>query len=168
MKYIFDTNSFITPHRGGYNPLDVAISFWNKIHELSDTSVIMSIDKVKDELFSHDDELKQWVKENLPTNFFVKFESNATIAKFRDVSNWAAGTHNIYNDTAKRKFLDNTKADIYLVSFAATWPADYTIVSFERSNPRHVGEIKLPDACNAFGARCIMMADMFRELGQTY
>ena len=73
MKYIFDTNSFITPHRGGYNPLDVAISFWNKIHELSDTSVIMSIDKVKDELFGHDDELKNWVKETLPRNFFVKF-----------------------------------------------------------------------------------------------
>jgi len=167
MNYIFDTNSFITPHRGGYNPLDVAISFWNKIHELSDTSVIMSIDKVKDELYGHDDELKKWVKETLPRNFFVKFESDATMAKLRDVSAWA-NTHRTYNDTAKRKFLDNTKADIYLVSFAATWPEDYTIVSFERSNPHHVGEIKLPDACNAFGARCIMMADMFRELGQTY
>ena len=167
MNYIFDTNSFITPHRGGYNPLDVAISFWNKIHELSDTSVIMSIDKVKDELYGHDDELKKWVKETLPRNFFVKFESDATMAKLRDVSTWA-NTHRTYNDTAKRKFLDNTKADIYLVSFAATWPEDYTIVSFERSNPHHVGEIKLPDACNAFGARCIMMADMFRELGQTY
>jgi hypothetical protein len=167
MKYIFDTNSFITPHRGGYNPLDVAISFWNKIHELSDTSVIISIDKVKDELFGHDDELKKWVKETLPGNFFVKFESDATLAKLRDVSAWAI-THRTYNDAAKRKFLDITKADIYLVSFAATWPEDYTIVSFEKSNPRQVGEIKLPDACNAFGARCIMMADMFHELGQTY
>lgn len=167
MKYILDTNSFITPHRGGYNPLDVAVSFWNKIQELSDTSVIRSIDKVKAELFIHDDELKQWVNNTLPRDFFERFESDATMAKFREVSTWAQ-SHRTYNNTAKRKFLDPTKADIYLVAYSAAHPEDYTIVSFEKPNPHNVGEIKLPDACDAFGVRCIMMADMFRDLGQTY
>lgn len=167
MKYILDTNSFITPHRGGYNPLDVAVSFWNKIQELSDTSIIRSIDKVKAELFVNDDELKQWVNNTLPKDFFERFESEATMAKLREVSTWAQA-HGTYNTTAKTKFLNTDKADIYLVAYSAAYPEDYTIVSFEKPNPRNVGEIKLPDACNAFGARCIMMADMFRELGQKY
>ncbi|MBQ9639129.1 MAG: DUF4411 family protein [Bacteroidales bacterium] len=167
MKYIFDTNSFITPHRAGYNPLDVAINFWNKIKELSDQSVIGSIDKVKAELSEHDDDLRKWVNKTLPKDFFVKFETEATKEKFREVASWAQNNTN-YNTNAKAKFLNATKADIYLVAFSATYPEEYTVVSFERSAPQRIGEIKLPDACNAFGARCIMMADMFRELKQTY
>lgn len=89
------------------------------------------------------------------------------MAKFREVSTWAQ-SHRTYNNTAKRKFLDPTKADIYLVAYSAAHPENYTIVSFEKPNPHNVGEIKLPDACDAFGVRCIMMADMFRDLGQTY
>ena len=167
MKYIFDTNSFITPHRGGYNPLDVAVSFWKKIQELSDSSVIKSLDKVKNELSGHDDVLKQWIDRTLPKDFFIKFESEETMSKLKEVSYWAH-SHKTYNARAKTKFLDAKKADIYLVAFSATFPEDYSIVSFERPNPYHIGEIKLPDACKAFGARCIMMADMFRELGQKY
>lgn len=118
-------------------------------------------------MFVHDDELKQWVNNTLPRDFFERFESDATMAKFREVSTWAQ-SHRTYNNTAKRKFLDPTKADIYLVAYSAAHPENYTIVSFEKPNPHNVGEIKLPDACDAFGVRCIMMADMFRDLGQTY
>lgn len=64
MRYIVDSNSFITPHRG-YSPIDVARSLWSKI------------------------------------------SSNA-------------------------------------------------------------GEIKLPDACAKFGVRCLMLQDMFREMGESY
>lgn len=56
------------------------------------------------------------------------------------------------------------KADIYLVAFAEEW----AIVSMERPAPRNAGEIKLPDACAKFGVRCLMLQDMFREMGESY
>ena len=75
MRYIVDSNSFITPHRG-YSPIDVARSLWSKISSL-------------------------------------------------------ASEHKIYS-------LENA------------------------------GEIKLPDACAKFGVRCLMLQDMFREMGESY
>lgn len=167
MRYILDANCFITQHRGGYNPLDVAISFWNKIQELSNKDAICSLDKVRDELYGNDDELKQWIKNNLPKTFFLPFASEPTLSMLTNVSSWA-NSHNEYNNSAKKKFLKADKADLYLTAFAASFPDRYTIVSFEKSNPKAIGEIKLPDACRQFNARCISLAEMFRELNQTY
>lgn len=64
--------------------------------------------------------------------------------------------------------MDATRADIYLVSFAAVSPAEYTIVSMEVSAPANIGEIKLPDACNYFGVNCIQLQDMFRQLREIF
>lgn len=61
MRYIIDSNSFITPHRG-YSPIDVARSLWSKISSLASEHKIYSLDKVKEELYLHDDELKEWMK----------------------------------------------------------------------------------------------------------
>ena len=55
MRYIVDSNSFITPHRG-YSPIDVARSLWSKISSLASEHKIYSLDKVKEELYLHDDE----------------------------------------------------------------------------------------------------------------
>lgn len=67
--YVVDSNFFIQAHRTNY-PFDVAISFWNKIIELAENGIIISIDKVKNEIFKNDDELKQWCEINLPDDFF--------------------------------------------------------------------------------------------------
>lgn len=112
MRYIVDSNSFITPHRG-YSPIDVARSLWSKISALADS-------------------------------------------------------HTFYTPKAKQKFLRMDKADIYLVAFAAVAPEEWTIVSMERPAPRNAGEIKLPDACAKFGVGCLMLQDMFREMGESY
>lgn len=60
------------------------------------------------------------------------------------------------------------KADIYLASFASANPAEWTIVSMERSAPNSPGEIKLPDVCMQYNVKCIQLEEMFRELGETY
>jgi hypothetical protein len=67
--YIVDSNFFIQAHRDTY-PLDVAFSFWNKVKQLASEGKIISIDKVRDELFDKNDALELWCKENLPDNFF--------------------------------------------------------------------------------------------------
>lgn len=57
--FVADSNFFIEAHRVNY-PIDIATGFWNKIKELAERGDIISIDKVKDELYDHNDELENW------------------------------------------------------------------------------------------------------------
>lgn len=47
--FVVDSNFFIQAHRATY-PLDIATGFWNKVKQLALDRVIVSIDKVKNEL----------------------------------------------------------------------------------------------------------------------
>jgi hypothetical protein len=49
--FVLDTNFFIQAHRVNY-PFDVAISFWNKVKQIASEKKIISIDKVKKEIYS--------------------------------------------------------------------------------------------------------------------
>lgn len=166
MKYIIDSNCFIEPHQG-YCPTDVAISFWSKLKELYERGILYSIDKVKDELFYHEDDLKNWFTNNMEKEFFIPFDGEETINQLIKVNKWAMASQQ-YKQSAKTKFTDVTKADMFLVAFASLNPNEWKIVSFERSEPNSQTNIKLPDACKAFGVSCIKLQDMFREIGETF
>lgn len=57
------------------------------------------------------------------------------------------------------------EADAFLVAFAKKYPL--TVVTNEVSAPDSKGNVKLPDACQAFGVRSILPVQLFRELGVT-
>ncbi|WP_353677440.1 DUF4411 family protein [Rosettibacter primus] len=40
------------------NPLDVVVNFWQKVKRLSEEEKIISIYKVREEIFNNDDEMK--------------------------------------------------------------------------------------------------------------
>lgn len=166
MRYILDSNVFVTPHRG-FCPTDVGLSFWNRLKNLADNRIIFTIDKVKAELYENSDELKQWMQKHLPSHFFLRFESDLSIKKLTEIVIWAK-SNQFYTSRAIDKFTNVSKADIFLVAFAACAPEEWTIVSTEIPEPKKQGEIKLPDACRQFGARCIFPQDMFRELHDTF
>lgn len=166
MKYIIDSNCFVSPHRS-FCPTDVGVSFWNKLQILAREGKICSLDKVQDELYSNSDELKAWMESNLEDNFFLSFESAPSIQKLTTITQWAA-TNTFYTERAKSKFLRMDKADIYLASFASVNPNEWTVVSMERSAPNSSGEIKLPDVCMQYNVRCIQLEEMFREMRETY
>jgi hypothetical protein len=67
--YLVDSNFFIQAHRANY-PLDVVASFWDKVRQLAEKQKIISIDKVKKEIYRHQDDLKTWCENNLPVGFF--------------------------------------------------------------------------------------------------
>jgi hypothetical protein len=165
MKYILDSNCFITPHRG-YCPIDVAVSLWNKIKDLAINNTIVSLDKVRDELYKNNDELKKWLLNNIPNSFFLKFEDNSVERLQKIIRKAASST--FYTESAKEKYLKMDKADIYLTAFASINPDEWTIVTFETSEPNKISEIKLPQACQAYGIHCIYLIDMFREIHETF
>ncbi len=166
MKYIIDSNCFVTPHRS-FCPIDIGLSFWKKMRILAEEGKICSLDKVKDELYSNSDDLKHWMETNLGEQFFIKFDHTSSVQKLTTIAQWA-DTNTFYTPKAKMKFLRMDKADIYLASFASVAPSEWTIVSMERSAPNNSGEIKLPDVCMQYNVKCIQLEEMFRELRETY
>lgn len=86
LVYVVDSNFFIQAHRESY-PLDVAFGFWNKVKQLADAGRIISIDKVKNEIYDKNDALETWCRANLPEDFFK--DSSPVMATYGQVSAWA-------------------------------------------------------------------------------
>lgn len=162
--YILDSNFFIQAHRA-YYPLDVVTSFWTKISELANQGKIRSIDKVKSEIYansSHEDELKHWCENNLPVDFFL--DTNSVVPDYIDLVEWANSMHNHYKPMAIQEFLSAELADPWLVAYAKA--NNYTVVTYEKSEPNIKRKIKIPEACNHFDVKYINTVDLLRELNE--
>jgi hypothetical protein len=164
--YVVDSNFFIEAHRATY-PLDVAHSFWNKVRQLADEGKIISIDKVKNEMFdNHEDALKQWCIANLPRDFFK--DSVQAMAAYSQVINWANSRIEHYLPKALAEFLDADEADAFVVAFVLADAANRILVTQETSEPSRKSKIKIPEPCNALGVQYCNTIEMFRKLGQTF
>ncbi len=161
--YLVDTNFFIQAHRTG-NPLDVAESFWKKVKELADAGKIISIDKVKKEIYGSEDELKTWCEANLPDDFFKN--STSTISFYAQIVAWADSKRDQFRQDALDEFMDADEADAWLVAFALA--NQNAIVTNEVSAPLSKTKIKIPDVCIHFSVRYLNPIQMFRELGVRY
>lgn len=163
--YIVDSNFFIEAHRKSY-PLDVAFSFWNKVNQLANEGKIISIDKVKNELYDKNDDLEIWCKANLPTDFFKS--TSTSISSYSKVCNWAVSKKNHYNETALNEFLDADEADAFLVAYTLDDNKNRILVTHEVSDLNIKRKIKIPEACNGLNVRFLSVMDMFRELKETF
>ncbi|NVO10275.1 MAG: DUF4411 family protein [Bacteroidales bacterium] len=163
--YVIDTNFFIQAHRV-YYPLDVVSSFWNKVKQLADEEKIISIDKVKDEIYKNDDALKIWCEDNLSDNFFK--DSSQSMLKYRQVAAWAASRNTHFSPNAIAEFLDAEEADAFIIAYALTDNTNRIIVTQEVSDPNCKRKIKIPDVCISLNIRYVNVIDMFRQLGETF
>ena len=163
--FIVDSNFFIEAHRVTY-PLDIATGFWSKVKELADAGIIVSIDKVKKELYDKNDALENWCRANLPDDFFKS--TTEVLGEYAQVSAWALNRNNHYMQKALNEFLDADEADAFLISYALNKPLNRVIVTQEISAPQKKSRIKIPDCCNALGVNYMNTIGMFRKLGQTF
>ena len=163
--FIVDTNFFIQAHRSFY-PLDVAVSYWKTIKKMALQGKIISIDKVKGEIYKNEDALKQWCLQNLPEGFF--HDSATVIHKYGAVTSWAVSQSGHYTQKALAEFLDADEADAFLVAYALANPDNRFIVTQEISQPNRKSKIKIPEACNAFNIKYFNVIEMFRILEITF
>ena len=166
-SFLSDTNFFIQSHRERY-PLDVAKSFWEKVKTLVREQKIISIDKVKDEIYCKEDKIKQWCVENLPDNFFLDTKTQEIMQQYSKVINWANSMRSQYTDKAIEEFSEYKNADAWLIVFALTDIDKFTIVTYEASAPHSKITIKIPDVCNHFGVKYVNVVGMFRQIGETF
>ena len=117
--YVVDSNFFIEAHRVSY-PLDVAPSFWNKVKQLAKEEKIISIDKVKHEIYQNEDALKHWCLTNLPRHFFK--DTSEVMAAYIQVAAWAVSRSNHYLPNALAELLHADEADAFIVAYRISRP----------------------------------------------
>ena len=165
MTYLIDSNCFIEA-KNVSNPIDVAVSFWNKIKQLAIAGRIHSIDKVKSELTSVNDELSKWVKDNIPSSFFLPTTDSQVLSKYAETIQWAID--NNYKSNAIADYSQSSKADAFLVAYASIDPYNIKIVTHEVSGNGSLKKIKIPDACIPQNVSCIRVMEMLREMNETF
>lgn len=141
--FIVDSNFFIQAHRMHY-PLDVAITFWNQVESLAKAGSIISIDKVKKELYQNDDDLKNWCQSKLPADFFK--ETVSIINSYTEVVSWTMSKVSQYNQGAINEFLEADQADAWLVAYGKAH--GLTLTTYVKSAPNAKKRIKIPEPCN--------------------
>lgn len=156
MEYLLDSNIFIQSRK--QLPMDVWVTFWQRMAELAQSGRIVSCEKVKDEI--DNDDVYDWVKANAPKEFFKPLDAQ-TLVSYAEVQQWAAGQ--AFTESAKSDFA--TVADGFLIAMAKA--KGMTMVTLEKSNPLRKNRVMIPDACEAIGARCLDLNDALRELGVT-
>lgn len=159
--YVLDSDTFIQAHRSHY-PIDVFPNFWEKLKQLASENKIISIDKVKNEIYENEDVLKDWIQINLDDNIFHTTQTQEVLSEYRKVVNWANSKSSQYMPNAINEFLDNDNADAWLIAFCLY--NGHTIVTQEIGAPYSKSKIKIPDVCNAFNVRHINTISLFREL----
>ncbi|WPY97660.1 DUF4411 family protein [Christiangramia sp. OXR-203] len=165
-KYLLDSNFFIQAHRSIY-PLDIVPSFWNKTQDLASRGIIVSLDKVKTEIYdnsSHEDDLKDWCTANLDVNFFESSEQ--VLSNYIRIVQWVNSMSNHFNERAIQEFLETDLADPWLVAYAME--NDLTIVTYEVSQPDRKNRVKIPEVCNQFGVEYVDTIKMMRELQESF
>lgn len=163
--FIIDSNFFIEAHRKSY-PLDVAFSFWSKVKQLADEGKIISIDKVKNELYDKNDALEEWCKVNLPEEFFK--DSSEVMTSYGLISEWANSKSDHYSPSALSEFLNSNEADAFLVAYALHDSGNRILVTHEVSQPEIKRKVKIPEVCNALNVTFLNVMDMFRYLQETF
>ncbi len=134
--------------------------------QLADQGRIISIDKVKNEIYDKNDALEAWCKANLHDHFFK--ESNEIMAAYEKVISWAISRSSHYMPNALNEFLDADEADAYIVAYTLSDFVNRVVVTQERSDPKRKNKVKIPEACNALNVEFVNTMDMFRKLGETF
>jgi hypothetical protein len=146
----------------------VATTFWEKIKKLCLENRIVSIDKVKDEIFKNDDQLKKWIESNIPEDFFKSTETEEVLIKYREVVQWANSRTDHYIKKAIDDFLRYKNADAWVVAYALSINENCVIITQEKSEPNRKSKIKIPEVCDAFKIQYMNIIEMFRALGETF
>jgi hypothetical protein len=152
MAYLLDSDIFIQAKNLHYG-FDFCPAFWDWVDDRAGARVVLSIDKVRDELIAGADDLATWAQQR-GEDFFVKPDS-AVLASLRTASTWANGAG--YEPAAVSIFLQ--AADYYLVAHAHA--ANHVVVTHEVPSAS-TRRIKIPDACIGLGVKCVSPFDMLR------
>lgn len=155
MKYLLDANILIDA-KNNYFRFDLCPDFWEWIKSYDK---MKSVFPVKEEMLAKEDELAQWIKEELDSSYFLDLDIEIQ-ENYRKIVDHIDGL--VFKQSGKDKFLNG--ADGWLIA-AAMSKKGTIIVTNENSNPESKKKIFLPDVASHFGIRCVQIFQILHQEG---
>ena len=162
--YLVDSDVLITA-KNLYYAFDLCPGFWTSLLHYHGEGRVFSVDRVRNELLAgrSDEDLFQWVKNDLPNEFFLPMDTGELTSAYTEIMMWVQ-RHPNYFDHARAKFA--TGADGWLVACAQVLGA--TVVTNEQPAPESRRDVKLPDVCDGFSVPRQNVFAMLRALGARF
>ncbi len=159
--YLLDSDVFIAA-KNAYYAFDICPGFWAGLIRAHAEGRARSLDRIRNELLSgrEEEDLVQWVKNDLPAAFFHSSNSAEISAGYAEVMLWVQRNAQ-YFDRAKAKFA--TEADGWLVAYSMVNAT--VIVTNEQPRPESRNRVLLPDVCAQFEVTYKDTFVMLREFG---
>ncbi|MCH6259279.1 DUF4411 family protein [Puniceicoccaceae bacterium K14] len=155
--FILDSNVFIEAHRRYYG-LDLCPGFWTALKHHFENGNLFSLDRVKQEL-EGEDNLWEWIKDNLPGEFFHSTGSPQVTEAFSELMVWV-NSEPQYVPAARAEFA--SVADGWLPAYSIDQGG--TVVTHEELAPAAKKRIPLPNVCEKFDVPYIDTFEMLRFL----
>lgn len=158
--FVLDSDVFIAA-KNAYYAFDICPGFWNGILRAYQRGSVRSIDRIRSELLlgRKEEDLVQWVKNEVPGPFFHDSNADDVSAAFAEVMLWVQ-RNGQYFDRAKAKFA--TEADGWLVAYSMVHRT--VVVTNEQPRPDSRNRVLLPDVCVQFRVPYKDTFVMLREL----
>jgi hypothetical protein len=158
-KFLLDANIFIEAYRRYYS-FDIAPAFWSALKQNAEADLLVSIDRIYDEInhYDDDDELKRWANSEF-RSWFISTDNEEVFKAYREVIEWVMGQTQ-FTEPAKAEFA--SVGDSWLIACAKTH--DYIIVTHEGYDANIKRKIPIPNVCRAFGITYIDTFEMLRRL----
>jgi hypothetical protein len=155
-----DTSVFVQAHRNYYSH-DICPGFWILLDHFAQLGHILSIDRVRDEIFAPDepDDLTDWAIQ-APSGLFTFTSGQPVVDAFREIQTWARESTQ-FSAEAKVKFAGI--ADGWVVAYAKAHGA--VVVTQEVYSADVKKRIPIPNVCLEFDVTHIDTFEMLRRLG---
>lgn len=154
--YVLDSNTFIDA-KNRYYGFDIVPSFWNELISHSRGN-ILTIDHIKNEIMSGNDELSIW----FDTHYlrFTEVTNDVEIQNtYADIAEYVM-LNQQYKDAEKHRFL--AKADPWLIAYASVHRG--VVVTHEVLAGPKTTKVKIPDICEYFDVSYVNVFEMMRQL----
>ncbi len=159
MKYIIDANIFIQSKNFEYS-FQYCKMFWDMLLECAKRGIVCSTKSVYQEISPNQDELSDWINDELLPNYPLFFEDcSASLQSYATIMQWASVSAR-YTTVAKKEFASRTVADAFILAHALE--NDYGIITAEKpSNAKN--KIKMPDVALEFNIPTLTLFDFLRK-----
>ncbi len=155
---LLDTNVFVEAHKR-YYAQDICPGFWNCLLLHCNKGSVRSIDKVKEEIKTGQDELWDWVQ-SAPQDLFATSNEQPVQEAFSEIIEWVVRNQQ-FTDAAQTEFARG--ADGWLVAYARVHGV--MLVTDEKSDPKIKKRVPIPNVCKKFNVSYENTFSMLRGLG---
>lgn len=157
--YLLDADTFMTAHRNHYR-FSFCPAYWQALLEHFGNGKVSSIIPVRNELLKGKDVLSDWVRDEVPEEFFHPTTDSKVTQTYSTIFKWVVTLAHLQS-AVPAKFASG--ADGWLVAFAKVHRL--SVCSYEVSSPESKANIKLPDVAKQFGVTCLKPQEMLEHLG---